>query len=68
MMDPLRYFSFQTVLHDWCNKGRDMCNLVCGIVRIKKSLLLIEKSSPRSGGSAFPLSLSEWAFTMSDAI
>ena len=21
-VDPLSYFSFQTVLHDWCNKGR----------------------------------------------
>ena len=24
-VDPLRYFSFQPVLHDWCNKGRGMC-------------------------------------------
>ena len=24
-MDPLSYFSFQPVLHDWCNKGRGMC-------------------------------------------
>ena len=22
MVDPLRYFSFQPVLHDWCNKSR----------------------------------------------
>ena len=22
--DPLSYFSFQPVLHDWCNKGRGM--------------------------------------------
>ena len=21
MVDPLNYFSFQPVLHDWCNKG-----------------------------------------------
>ena len=21
MVDPLSYFSFQPVLHDWCNKG-----------------------------------------------
>ena len=21
-VDPLSYFSFQPVLHDWCNKGR----------------------------------------------
>ena len=29
------YFSFQLVLHDWCNKSRGMCNHVCGIVHIK---------------------------------
>ena len=43
---PLSYFSFQPVLHDWCNKGRGMCYPVCGMVHIKESLLLIEKSSP----------------------
>ena len=25
MVDPLRYFSFKPVLHDWCNIGRGMC-------------------------------------------
>ena len=25
MVDPLSYFSFQPVLHDWCNKGRGVC-------------------------------------------
>ena len=64
--DPLSYFSFQPVLHDWCNKGRGMCYPVCGMVHIKD--LLIEKSSP-CGGSGFPLSLSEWVlYHMSDAI
>ena len=24
-VDPLSYFSFQPVLHDWCNKGHGMC-------------------------------------------
>ena len=24
-VNPLSYFSFQPVLHDWCNKGRGMC-------------------------------------------
>ena len=24
--DPLSYFSFQPVLHDWCNKCRGMCH------------------------------------------
>ena len=25
IVNPLSYFSFQLVLHDWCNKGRGMC-------------------------------------------
>ena len=41
-----------------------MCYPVCAMVHIKKTLLLIEKSSPCSGGSGFPLSLSEWSFTI----
>ena len=48
--------------HDWCNKGRGICNPVCGVVHIKEPLLLIGKSSP-CGGSGFPLSLSVWYFT-----
>ena len=63
MVDPLTYFSFQQVLHDWCNKGRGMCYSIYGMVHIKEPLLLIGKSSP-SGGSGFPLSLSEWSFTI----
>ena len=62
-VDPLSYFSFQPVLPDWCNKGRGMCYPVCGMVHIKEPLLLIENSSP-CGGSRFPLSLSEWFFTI----
>ena len=31
---------------------------------LKKTLMLIGKSSSYSGGSGFPLSLSEWSFTM----
>ena len=61
-IDPsLGYFSFQPVLHDWCIKGHGMCYPVCGM--IIEPLLLIEKSSP-CGGSGFPLSLSEWFFTI----
>ena len=56
-------FSFQPVLHDWCNKGRGMCYAVCGMMHIKEPLLLIGKSS-LCGGSRFPLSLSEWSFTI----
>ena len=59
----LSYFSFRPVLHDWCNKGRGMCYPVCGMMHIKESLLLIGKSS-LCGGSGFPLSLSEWSFTI----
>ena len=63
MVDPLSYFSFQPVLHDWFNKGCGMCYPVCGMMRIKESLLLIGKSSP-CGGSGLPVSLSEWSFTI----
>ena len=62
-VDPLSYFSFQPVLHDWCNKGRGMCYPVCGMVHIKETLLLIDKSS-LCGGSGFPFSLSEWSLTI----
>ena len=55
MVDPLSYFSFQPVLHDWCNIGCGMCYPVCEMVHIKELLLLIGKSSP-CGGSRFPLS------------
>ena len=57
-LDPLSYFSFQPVLHDWCNKGRGMDYPVCGMMHIKESLLLIVKSS-LCDGSGFPPSLSE---------
>ena len=62
-VDPLSYFSFQPVLHDWCNKGPDMCYPVCGMVHIKEPLLLIDKSS-LCGGSKFPFTLSEWSLTI----
>ena len=62
-VDPLSYFSFQPVLHDWCNKGRGMCYPVCGMVHIKEPLLLIDKRS-LCGGSGFPFSLSEWSLTI----
>ena len=62
-VDPLSYFSFQPVFHDWCNKGHGMCYPVCGMMHIKEHLMLIEKSS-LCGGSEFPLTLSEWFFTI----
>ena len=57
------YFSFQPVLHAWCNKGCGMCYPVYGMVHIKEPLLLIGNSRPCSG-SGFPLSLSEWSLTI----
>ena len=63
MVEILSYFSFQLVLHEWCNKGRGKCYPVCGMVHIKEPLLLIVNSSP-CGGSGFPISLSEWFFTI----
>ena len=45
------------VLHDWFNKGHDLCHLVCGMMHIKEPLLLIGKSS-LCGSSGFPLLLS----------
>ena len=52
-VDPLCYFSFQPVFHDWCDKGRGMYYPVCGMMHIKEPLLLIGKSS-LCGGSGFP--------------
>ena len=49
MFDPLSYFSFQPVIHDWCNKGRGVCYPV----------LLIGTSRPCGG---FSLSLYEWRY------
>ena len=34
-VDPLIYFSFQPVLHDWCNKVRGMCYPVSGMVHVQ---------------------------------
>ena len=62
MVDPLSYFSFQPVLHDWCNKAV-VCVILSGMMHIKEPLLLIDKSSPCCG-SGFPFSLSEWSFTI----
>ena len=45
---PLSYFSFNPVLHNWCNP-------VCGMMHIKQPCI---ENRP-CGGSGFPLSLSE---------
>ena len=46
MVDPLSYFLFQPVLHNWCNKHHGMYYTVCRMVHIKELLLLIGQSSP----------------------
>ena len=40
-----------------------VCVILCGMVHIKEPLLLIEKNNP-CGGGGFPISLSEWSFTI----
>ena len=40
MVDPLSYFSFQPVLHNWCNNGCGVRYPVCGMMHIKQPLLL----------------------------
>ena len=37
----MSYFSFQPVLHNWCNIGRGKCYPVCVMVHIRGPLLLI---------------------------
>ena len=61
--EPIEQFSFQPMLHNWCNKGSGMCYPVCGMVHIKEPLLLIVKCS-LCGSSGFPFSLSEWSLTI----
>ena len=65
-VDPLSYFLFQPVLHNWCNKGCGMCYPVYGMVHIKEPLLLIGKSS--LSGGRFSLTVRMVLNHMSDAI
>ena len=39
MVDPLGYFSFQPVFHDWLNKGCGMCYHVylCGMMHVNSA-------------------------------
>ena len=61
IVDPLSYFSFQPVLHDWCNTVYSVSFPVCGMVRIKTTLLLIGESNTCIAGIGFPISLSDWS-------
>ena len=49
-MDSLSFFSFQPVLHDWCNRFRGMCYHVKMVNIQKDPLMLIEKIIPCNGG------------------
>ena len=60
---PFELFLVPASVHDWFNKGCGMYYPVCGMMHIKEPLLLIGKSS-LCGNSRFPLSLSEWSFTI----
>ena len=43
MMDPLIYFSYQSVHHDWRNKGRGMRYLVVWDDAFKRTLAVNQK-------------------------
>ena len=58
-VDPLSYFSFQPVVHDWCNKVRGMCYSVWD--GAYKRTLAVNRQE--YSGSGFPFSLSEWSLT-----
>ena len=45
--------AFQPVLHDWCNKGGGMCYPFCGMMHIKKTLLLIGKKVANVAAAGF---------------
>ena len=64
IVNPLSYFWFLPVLHNWCTNSCGICYPVYGMVHIKALLLLIGKNSPYRGGSRFPLLLSKWSFTI----
>ena len=54
MVDPLSYFSFQSVMHDWA--------ILCGMVHVKH-LLLIGERVAHDVAAGF-LSLSDCSFTL----
>ena len=54
MVDPLNYFLFQPLLHNWFNKSCGMCYPVCGMVHIKEPLLLIRKIADLAVAVGFP--------------
>ena len=64
MMDSLCYFLFQPV-QKHINKDHGVCCSGCGGGAFKKiCFVLTGKRSTFSGSSGFPLSPSEWSFTI----
>ena len=63
MVDPLSYFCSSQCSTTGVTKVM-VCAILSGRVHIKEPLLLIGKSGSCSGSRGFPLSLSEWSFTI----
>ena len=63
-MDPLSYSRSSQCPTTSATKDVVCAILSFGMVYIKQTFLLIGKSSPCSGGSGFPLSLSDYSFTI----
>ena len=59
-VDPLRYFSFQPVLHDWCNKGHGMCYPVYFTDRIAHTTAFVTPAGKRNS-SMSPSSPMGWS-------
>ena len=56
-LNPLSYFSFQPVLHDWCNKGR-------GWIDRTIHRTMSERSYHRASFRSLPLSISKMLASM----
>ena len=52
MVDPLSYFSFHPVLHDWCTKGCGMCYPVCDGA-YKRTLAVNRRVAPEVAAAGF---------------
>ena len=69
MVDPLSYFSFHPVLHDWCDKRLWLYTIMSVMLHIKEPLLLIGKIVVDVVAAAgFLLCRSVVLYHMSDAI
>ena len=68
MVDPLSYFSFKPVLHDWCNKGHGMCYPVCGDGAYKRTLAVNQKEQPMLKQQVSSLTIRMVLYHMFDTI